>query len=307
MSHSKVLILGSGPAGLTAAIYTARANLAPTLIHGPLPHGQLSTTTDVENYPGFPKGIMGPELMELMEEQAKKFGTELIQTSITSVDLSKRPFVIKSSSKEFTCDAFIISTGANPRYLGVPGERELLGYGVSTCATCDGAFFKERVITVVGGGDSACEEAIFLTRFGSIVNLIHRRDTLRASKIMAQRTMEHPKIKIHWDSEVDSVVGNKNDGVQAIKLLNNKTNTPSELKTDAVFVAIGHTPNSDLFKGILDRDENGYLVTKPDSTMTNIDGVFACGDVRDHVYRQAITAAGTGCMAAIEAERYLER
>ena len=307
MTHSKIIILGSGPAGLTAAIYTARANLAPTLIHGPLPHGQLSTTTEVENFPGFPKGVMGPELMELMEEQAKKFGTQFIQTTITSVDLSKRPFVVKSSNKEFTCDAFIISTGANPRYLNIKGERELLGYGVSTCATCDGAFFREKVITVVGGGDSACEEAIFLTRFGSLVNLIHRRDTLRASKIMAQRVMDHPKIKIYWDSEVDEVIGDKNDGVKAIRLINNKTNQKTEVPTDAVFIAIGHTPNSALFEGILDKDENGYLVTAPNSTVTNIEGVFACGDVRDHVYRQAITAAGSGCMAAIEAERFLER
>lgn len=306
MKHHKIIILGSGPAGLTSAIYTARANLSPVLIHGPLPHGQLSTTTDVENFPGFPNGIMGPELMTLMEEQAKKFGTEVIQTTIDAVDLSKRPFILSSGNERFSCDALIISTGANPKYLGIPGERELLGFGVSTCATCDGAFFKERVISVVGGGDSACEEAIFLSRFGSKIQLIHRRDQLRASKIMQQRVLEHPKITVLWNKEVKEIKGDQNDGVSTVVLFDNVKKKTEEIKTDAVFMAIGHTPNSQLFKNMLDMDENGYLLTASDSTKTKIPGVFACGDVKDHVYRQAITAAGSGCMAAIEVERWLE-
>lgn len=305
-NHSKVLILGSGPAGLTAAIYTARANLNPVLVHGPTPYGQLSTTTDVENFPGFPEGVMGPDLMLLMEKQAKKFGTEIIIDTISKVDLSQKPYTLTGSKGSRTCDVLIIATGANPRYLGVPGERELLGYGVSTCATCDGAFFRGQVIVVIGGGDSACEEALFLTRFGSKVILVHRRDQLRASKIMQQRVLEHPKIEVLWNKELKEVVGSKEKGVEKIVVLDNKLHQQSEVICNAVFIAIGHIPNSQLFKDSLALDENGYIIPAPNSTKTDVEAVFACGDVRDHVYRQAITAAGSGCMAAIEAERYLE-
>ena len=304
--HNKVIILGSGPAGLTAAIYTSRANLSPLLIHGPLPGGQLTTTTDVENYPGFPEGIMGPDMMQLFEKQAVRFGTTIEVDTITSVDLSVRPFLLNSDSKKYSCDALIIATGANPKFLGVPGEQELMGYGVSTCATCDGAFFRDKVISVVGGGDSACEEALFLTKFGSKVYLIHRRDELRASKIMQERVFKNDKIEPLWNKQVKSIQGSKEEGVTSVTLTDSQTSEESDLKTDALFVAIGHTPNSELFKGALEADENGYIIPKPNATATNIKGVFACGDVQDHVYRQAITAAGSGCMAAIEAERWLE-
>ncbi len=304
--HRKVIILGSGPAGLTAAIYTARANLSPTLIHGPLPGGQLTTTTDVENFPGFAEGVMGPDLMLTMEKQAARFGTELKQEFISSADLSKRPFVLKSSSTTYTCDVLIIATGATAKLLGLESEKNLMGYGVSTCATCDGAFFRNKIICVAGGGDSACEEANFLTRFGSKVYLIHRRDQLRASKIMQERVMNNPKVEILWNREIQEVVGDKKNGVTSLSLLNKDTSSIEQLPCDALFVAIGHTPNSSLFQGALEMDENGYLITAPNSTVTNVEGVFACGDVKDHVFRQAITAAGTGCMAAIEAERWLE-
>ncbi len=305
-NHSNVIILGSGPAGLTAAIYSARANLNPTLIHGPLPGGQLTTTTDVENFPGFAHGIMGPELMQTMEAQAKRFGTKLIAEIITSADLSKRPFTLKSAKNTYTCDVLIIATGASAKLIGIQSEKDLMGFGVSTCATCDGAFFKNKLIAVVGGGDSACEEANFLTRFGSKVYLIHRRDALRASKIMQDRVLKNPKIEMVWNSTVAEVKGNKEAGVSALILEDTQNGTKRELPCDALFVAIGHTPNTQLFKGQLKMDENGYLITKPNSTYTDVSGVFACGDVQDHVFRQAVTAAGSGCMAAIEAERWLE-
>lgn len=309
--HSKVFILGSGPAGLTAAIYTARGSLEPRLVHGPTPYGQLSTTTDVENFPGFPEGIMGPELMEVMEKQAKRFGTEVLQDTISKVELTSRPFSLTGSKGVYTTDALIIATGATAKLLNVPGEWDLMGYGVSTCATCDGAFFRDKIITIVGGGDSACEEALFLTRFGRKVVLIHRRDTLRASKIMQERVMNHPKIEIKWNNFVVQVNGSKKDGVQNLELEDTNSGARSTLECDALFVAIGHTPNSSLFDGMLETDANGYLVPLVTSeqhatTRTKIPGVFICGDVQDHVFRQAITAAGSGCMAAIEAERFLE-
>jgi len=305
-NHSKVLILGSGPAGLTAAIYTARANLSPTLIHGPLPGGQLTTTTEVENFPGFPEGVMGPDMMQLFEKQAARFGTKIVVDTVKAVNLDKRPFELKTDKETYTCDALIIATGAIPRYLGLKEEQELLGYGLSTCATCDGAFFRNKVIMVVGGGDSACEEAIFLTRFGSKVVLVHRRDELRASKIMADRVLNHPKIEKQWNKTIIKINGNKTEGIKSVTLHDLKTGKDEEYQTDSVFIAIGHVPSSHLFKGKIDMDENGYITPKPNSTATNIPGVFACGDVQDHVFRQAITAAGTGCMAAIESERWLE-
>lgn len=306
--HKKVVILGSGPAGLTAAVYASRANLAPLLLHGPLAGGQLTTTTDVENYPGFPEGVMGPDLMQLMEKQATRFGTEIMVDIATEVTLGKDiPHILKTQSgKELSCDVLIIATGATPKYLGFPGEKELLGFGVSTCATCDGAFFRDQVIVVVGGGDSACEEALFLTRFASKVYLVHRRDELRASKIMQDRVLKHAKIEVLWNKQVKEAHGNKKDGLQKITMFHSDTKEEEELECGALFIAIGHTPNSELFKGQLDMDENGYLIPEAGSTRTTVPGVFACGDVQDHVYRQAVTAAGTGCMAAIEAERWLE-
>ncbi len=304
--HHKVIILGSGPAGLTAAVYTARANLSPLLIHGPLPGGQLTTTTDVENFPGFPEGIMGPDLMQHMEKQAVRFGTNILVDTVLSADLKNPIKILKTNKKEFTCDALIIATGATPKWLGLKEEQELMGYGVSTCATCDGAFFKNKVMAVAGGGDSACEEANFLTRFGSKVYMIHRREELRASKIMQDRVMNNPKIEILWNTVVKSINGSRADGVKSLILEDAKSNQEREMPCDALFVAIGHTPNSQLFKGQLDMDENSYLTPKPNSSKTNIEGVFACGDVQDHVFRQAVTAAGSGCMAAMEAERWLE-
>ena len=306
VNHHKVIIVGSGPAGLTAAIYAARASLSPLIIHGPLAGGQLTTTTDVENYPGFPEGIMGPDLMQLMEQQATRFGTTVAVETIVKANLSQRPFTLTGQSGTYTCDSLIISTGAAPKYIGAKNERELLGYGVSTCATCDGAFFRNKVIVVVGGGDSACEEASFLTRFASKLYLIHRRDSLRASKIMQQRVFNNPKIEVLWNKGVLSVEGSKKDGVTGLTLQDTITKEESLLPADALFVAIGHTPNSSLFQGQLDMDENGYLLHKPDSAETTIPGVFVSGDVQDHVFRQAITAAGSGCMAAIGAERWLE-
>ncbi|MCL4127306.1 UNVERIFIED_CONTAM: hypothetical protein GTU68_049285 [Idotea baltica] len=306
MSHHKVIILGSGPAGLTAAIYTARANLNPLLIHGPLPGGQLTTTTEVENFPGFEDGIMGPDLMNTMEKQAKRFGTEIKIGMVDKVDLSNKPYSLTTSKETFTCDALIVATGANPRYLGLENEKEMVGYGVSTCATCDGAFFRDQPIAVAGGGDSACEEAHFLTKFASKVYMIHRRDELRASKIMQERVLKNEKIEILWNKTVKDINGNRKDGLQSLNLTDTETNEVSELKTNALFIAIGHTPNSQLFKDQLNMDENGYILVNPSSTTSSKEGVFVCGDVQDHTYRQAITAAGTGCMAAIEAERFLE-
>ena len=305
-SHHKVIILGSGPAGLTAAIYTARASLSPLLLHGPLAGGQLTTTTDVENFPGFPEGVMGPDLMQQMEQQATRFGTTVKVDTIIEADVTSKPITLRGQSGTYTCDALIIATGAAPKYIGAENERELLGYGVSTCATCDGAFFRDKVIAVVGGGDSACEEASFLTRFASKLYLIHRRDSLRASKIMQDRVFSNPKIEMVWNKTVTRVEGSKQDGVTGLILQDTQSNEESSLPTDALFVAIGHTPNSSLFVGQLDMDENGYLLHEPNSAATKAPGVFVCGDVQDHVFRQAITAAGSGCMAAIGAERWLE-
>lgn len=299
-----IVIVGTGPAGLTAAIYAARAGLSPLVVQGLQPGGQLVTTTDVENFPGFPEGIMGPELMQRFEQQAARFGAELRYGIVTHVDLSERPFrVVIDEETPVLADALIVSTGASARYLGLENERRLLGYGVSACATCDGAFFRGEEVAIVGGGDTAMEEALFLTRFASTVHLIHRRDAFRASKIMQQRVLAHPKVRVHYDTVVTDVLGEQ--AVRALALENVKTGERSELPVAGFFVAIGHEPNTALFRGWLDMDENGYLVTQPGSTHTNVAGVFACGDAQDHVYRQAITAAGTGCMAAIDAERFL--
>lgn len=302
-----MVIIGSGPAALTAAIYAARANLQPLLIAGQLIGGQLTTTTEVENFPGFKDGILGSELMENMQAQAVRFGTEMIIDTVTEVDLRSELHLIKTADlKTYQTKTLVIATGASAKLINLPAEKELMGYGVSTCATCDGAFFKNVPIAVVGGGDSACEEANFLTRFASKVYLIHRRDELRASKIMRQRVLNNPKIEPIWDTLVTDIMGDKKEGVKGLKLKNVKTNKQSEIEVKALFVAIGHVPNSEIFKTQVTVDEAGYIITKPNSTITNVSGVFACGDVVDHVFRQAITAAGTGCMAAIEAERYLE-
>jgi thioredoxin reductase (NADPH) len=299
----KVVIVGSGPAGLTAAVYTARADLAPLVLEGLQAGGQLMLTTDVENYPGFADGIMGPELMERMRKQAGRFGADLVAEDVTSVDLSTRPFEITTASDTYGAHSVIVSTGASAKMLGVPGERELLGHGVSTCATCDGFFFRDQELLMVGGGDSAVEEAIFLTKFASKVTIVHRRDTLRASKIMQDRAFENPKIDFIWDSTVDHIYGNgKVDGA---RLKNLKTGGETEVPVGGVFVAIGHNPNTSLFEGQLELS-GGYIVTVPGGTQTSIPGVFAAGDVVDSRYRQAITAAGMGCMAAMDAERYLE-
>ncbi len=304
--HFEIIIIGSGPAGYTAAIYAARANLAPLLIQGAMPGGQLTTTTEVENYPGFVDGILGPDLMLEMENQAKRFGCTFQTTLVEKVDLLQRPYKIITAEETFTADALIIATGANPRYLDLPNEKSLIGFGVSTCATCDGAFFREQTIAVVGGGDSACEEALFLTRFAKKVYLIHRRDQLRASKIMQDRVFKNPKIEMIWNSGVSELIGEKPTGLQKVILTSTLDNSKRELELTGIFMAIGHVPNSQLFQNQLDLDSDGYIITAPDSTKTTVAGVFACGDVRDKVYRQAITAAGSGCMAAIEAERYLE-
>ena len=306
----KVIILGSGPAGLTAAIYAARADLSPVLIHGGQPGGQLTITTDVENYPGFPDGIMGPDLMVAMEKQAARFGTRFHRTYVTKVDLSSRPFTLEDSEGQtYRCEALIIATGAEAKWLGIPSEQELNGYGVSACATCDGPLpsFRNQHLVVVGGGDTAMEEATFLAKFGSKVTVAHRRDELRASKIMQDRAFANPKIEFAWNTVVDEILGSRDAGVTGIRLAdsnNGETRTLDDVR--GVFIAIGHKPNTDLFKGQLEMDENGYLVTTPGTARTSIEGVFAAGDVQDHVYRQAVTAAGTGCMAAIDAERWLE-
>jgi thioredoxin reductase (NADPH) len=309
-SVRNVIIVGSGPAGLTAAIYTARANLAPLVIEGEpssssdQPGGQLMLTTDVENFPGFPDGIMGPELMGRFRQQAERFGAEFITEKATKVDLTSRPFRVWIRDTVHEADAIIVSTGARSLMLGLEAESRLIGHGLSTCATCDGFFFRGHEIAVVGGGDSALEEAIFLTKFADKVTVIHRRDTLRASKIMQDRAFANPKIEFRWDSAVDDLIGT--DKVEGIVVSNVKTGETTTLPVTGVFVAIGHRPNTDLFAGTLETDENGYIVTRPGSSATNIDGVFACGDVQDHTYKQAITAAGSGCMAAIDAERWHE-
>ncbi|MDQ3940085.1 MAG: thioredoxin-disulfide reductase [Actinomycetota bacterium] len=299
----RVVIIGSGPAGLTAAVYAGRADLSPLMIEGVEAGGQLMLTTDVENYPGFIDGIMGPELMERMRKQAGRFGTEFLTDNVTAVDLSATPFRISTSDQVVTAEAVIISTGASAKMLGVPGEKELLGHGVSTCATCDGFFFRDQELLIVGGGDSAMEEAIFLTKFASKVTVVHRRDTLRASKIMQDRAKHNPKIEFIWDSVISEIFGNGK--VAGARLKNVKTGEESEIQAGGVFVTIGHTPNTQLFEGQLELS-GGYIVTKGFDTQTSVPGVFAAGDVVDFRYRQAITAAGMGCMAAIDAERYLE-
>ena len=305
--HTKVLILGSGPAGYTAAIYAARAMLKPILVFGSEPGGQLTTTTDVENFPGFSKVIQGPWLMDEMKGQAEAVGTEMIQDHISKVDLSKKPFVATGDSGQiYTADSFIITTGAQARWLNLKSEQEFRGFGVSACATCDGFFFKEKEVAVVGGGNAAVEEAMFLTKFASKVKLIHRRNELRAEKLLQQKLKANKKIEIIWDSAVEEVVGtSKPRGVSGIKIKNLKTSKITELKVDGLFIAIGHDPATALFKDQLNMDKEGYLITKPDSTITNIPGVFAAGDVKDKIFRQAVTAAGMGCMAALEAEKHL--
>lgn len=299
-----VIIIGSGPAGLTAAIYAARANLNPLMIEGYEAGGQLTTTTEVENYPGFAHGIQGPELMSVMRAQAERFKTRFITKNVTKVDFSQRPFKIWVDNDLYQSQTVIISTGASAKYLGLENERRLLGRGVSACATCDGAFFKNVPVAVVGGGDTAMEEANFLTRFASKVYLIHRRHEFRASKIMTERVLNNPKVEVIYNTTVEDVIGEK--GVSALKLKNHETGQTSELSVEGFFVAIGHKPNTDLFKGILEMDSVGYLITKGKSTATSIPGVFASGDVQDSYYRQAISAAGTGCMSAIDAERWLD-
>ncbi|MDC6482320.1 thioredoxin-disulfide reductase [Pelagibacteraceae bacterium] len=305
--HTKVLILGSGPAGYTAAIYAARAMLKPILVYGSQPGGQLSTTTEVENYPGYSKVIQGPWLMDEMKGQAEAVGTEMIQDHISEVDLSKKPFTATGDSGQiYTADSFIISTGAQARWLNLKSEQEFKGFGVSSCATCDGFFFKEKEVAVVGGGNAAVEEAIFLTKFASKVKLIHRRNELRAEKLLQEKLKANKKIEIIWDTAVEEVLGTTEPkGVNAIKIKNLKTNNITELKVDGLFVAIGHDPATALFKDQLNMDKEGYLITKPDSTQTNIPGVFAAGDVKDKIFRQAVTAAGMGCMSALEAEKYI--
>ena len=304
--HKKVIIIGSGPAGLTAAVYAARANLEPLVFEGSQPGGQLTITTDVENFPGFPDGIMGPELMDHMRKQAVRFGATCEYKTVTKTDFSNNPFKIWVNDDEYKADTVIISTGASARLLGLDSEKELMGYGVSACATCDGFFFKEKEVLVVGGGDSAAEEAIFLTKFASKVTIVHRRDEFRASKIMADRVLNNEKIDIMWNSAVEDIHGAKDTGVTGVKIKDTISGDLRDVSCDGIFMAIGHVPNTNIFKGQIDLDEKGYITTEPDTTNTNVSGVFACGDVQDQVYRQAITAAGTGCMSAIDAERWLE-
>lgn len=308
-NHHKVVIIGSGPAGLTAAIYTARANLSPIILEGMQPGGQLTITTEVENYPGFEHGIQGPELMDVMRKQACRFGAKCFFKMATEVDFSKRPFVIKTDGETYTADSVIISTGASARLLNIESEKKYMGYGVSACATCDGFFFKGLKVLVVGGGDTAMEEAIYLTKFASEVTLVHRRDEFRASKIMTERAQKNSKIKFVTNAVIKEVVGKEEDGRKSITgaiLQNTKDGSTSQIEADGIFVAIGHEPNTSIFKGKLDMDETGYLKVSPGSTYTNIEGVFAAGDVADKTYRQAITAAGSGCMAALDAQRWLE-
>ena len=302
----KVIIIGSGPAGLTAAIYSARANLSPLVFEGIQPGGQLTITTDVENYPGFPDGIMGPDMMEKFRKQAQKFGAECLFQHVEKVDISKQPFSVWANGQKYQSDSIIISTGASARLLGLDAEKELMGNGVSACATCDGFFYKDKKVVVVGGGDSAMEEATFLTKFASEVVIVHRRDEFRASKIMVERAINNPKISVMYNSIVKNIIGTKDSGVESIEIEDVKSKTNSVLNCDGIFMAIGHIPNTEMFNNILSLDENGYIKTMSDSTHTNIEGVFACGDVQDSIYKQAVTAAGSGCMAALDAEKWLE-
>jgi thioredoxin reductase (NADPH) len=304
-SVEKVIIIGSGPAGFTAAIYSSRAMLKPILFEGDQPGGQLMTTTDVENYPGFAEGIMGPEMMQLFRRQAERFGTRIESKLVDKVDFSKRPFKVWSDGKEYQAQTVIISTGATAKLLGHETEKKFWGKGVSACATCDGAFFKNVDVVVVGGGDTAMEEAMFMTRYASKVYVVHRRNEFRASKIMADRVLAHPKIEVIWDSVVHEIYGDRI--MKGVKLKNLKNGEIRDVPSEGLFVAIGHKPNTDIFKGQIEMNDVGYIITKPGTTYTSVDGVFACGDVQDPVYRQAITAAGTGCMAAIDAERWLEK
>jgi thioredoxin reductase (NADPH) len=303
---NRLVILGSGPAGLTAALYSSRANLSPLLIEGNEPGGQLTITTEVENYPGFEKGIQGPEMMDVFRRQATRFGTRFLFGAATAVDLRKYPFELTVEKETVRAEALIISTGATAKLLGIESEKRLMGYGVSACATCDGAFFKDKETVVVGGGDTAMEEATFLTRFATKVTIVHRRNQLRASMIMQDRAFANSKISFIWDSAVDEIYGDQKGGVTGVRLKNVTNGKTTDFRTDGVFMAIGHQPNTAIFQGQLEMDELGYLKVKPGSTYTNIAGVFAAGDVADKVYRQAVTAAGTGCMAALDAERWLE-
>jgi thioredoxin reductase (NADPH) len=321
VEHVKVLIIGSGPAGYTAGVYAARANLDPVLVEGDidpnnqsvLPGGQLMITTDVENYPGFPEGVMGPDLMDKFRKQAERFGTKIVRGFVTKVDMSARPFKVEVGGEpRYEADAIIVATGAVAKLLEIPGERELMGHGVSACATCDGAFFREQEVAIVGGGDTAMEEALFLTRFASKVKVIHRREELRASKVMQERAMKNPKIEFIWNTVVTEALGKRPEsigapgGLEALKLKNTQNGEESTLPVQGFFVAIGHKPNTELFDGALKLDDDGYIEVTKGTSRTSVEGVFACGDVADKVYRQAITAAGTGCMAAIDAERWLE-
>ena len=301
----KVIIIGTGCAGWTSAIYTGRANLSPLVLAGDQPGGQLTTTTEVENYPGFPDGMMGPELMMKMQEQATKFGARVEYKKVDSVKKNSQSFSIFCGDQEYESETVIVATGAAPRHLGLEGEEKLIGHGLTSCATCDGAFYRDVPVAVIGGGDSACEEATFLTRFASKVYLIHRRDELRASKIMAERALDNEKIEPVWDSQVTEYLTDDDGEMKAVKVINIKTNEEKELDLKCVFVAIGHVPNAQFLQGLVDTDENGYIIQVPGCTKTNVEGLFAAGDVADHVYRQAITAAGDGCKAALEAERYL--